>query len=517
MGGAKNCPETPRQKMISMMYLVLTAMLALNVSAAILNGYAAVDDSLHATIETMNEGNHDTYAQFRAALEQNPEKIQAWYDKAMEIQKRSNAFYDYVQTFKDEMVEQAEGKDAKKNATVRELKKQDDTNVPQRYAINEGNAVKLKEAINTYRDFMIEITGDAPAIDEELRQTFVTPRGVNTSGDSISWEESLFMEMPMCACVTVLSKLQSDIRHIEGRAVRFLLTQTDAGDLRVNKFNAYVIPSANYVVKGTKYTAQIILAAIDSTQSPEYYVNGQRLDAQGHYEVIANKVGVQKITGQIGYLDNQGDMQYLPFEREYTVGEPTATISNTDLNIIFRNHDNPFSISVPGVSANLLQVKCAQAKVTTLKEGTWVINPPTNTPDKLVIEVYAKMSDGMLSMGSQEFRVRNLPKPSSYFEINGVPTENDWITRANLIDPKNRIIASYGADGLVQAKFDIVSFQVKLPTGSVITVHGDKLNDKAIKEIKGLKPGSMITMRLIKAKDPGGQIHILRNIVFELK
>ena len=123
-----------------MMYLVLTAMLALNVSAAILNGYAAVDDSLHATIETMNEGNRDTYAQFRAALEQNPEKIQAWYDKAMEIQKSSNAFYDYVQKFKDEMVEQAEGKEAKKNATVRELKKQDDTNVPQRYAINEGNA-----------------------------------------------------------------------------------------------------------------------------------------------------------------------------------------------------------------------------------------------------------------------------------------------------------------------------------------------------------------------------------------
>lgn len=147
MGGAKNCPETPRQKMISMMYLVLTAMLALNVSAAILNGYAQVDDSLHATIETMNEGNAETYSQFRVALDQNPEKVQAWYDKALEIQKMSNAFYEYVQHFKDEMVAQSEGKDAKANATVRELKKQDDTNVPQRYAINEGNALKLKRRL----------------------------------------------------------------------------------------------------------------------------------------------------------------------------------------------------------------------------------------------------------------------------------------------------------------------------------------------------------------------------------
>ena len=151
MVGAKNCPETPRQKMISMMYLVLTAMLALNVSPAILNGYAQVDDSLHATIDTMDEANRDTYIQFKAALDQNPEKVQAWYDKALEIKKNSNAFYEYVQNFKDEMVAQADGKNAKKDAKVREIGKQDDTNVPQRYAINEGNALKLKGAINDYR------------------------------------------------------------------------------------------------------------------------------------------------------------------------------------------------------------------------------------------------------------------------------------------------------------------------------------------------------------------------------
>ena len=103
MGGAKNCPETPRQKMIGMMYLVLTAMLALNVSAAIMNGYTQVDDSLHATIETMQQSNKDIYANFRAALEKNPEKTQEWYDKAMEVQKVSGELFDYVQKFKDDI------------------------------------------------------------------------------------------------------------------------------------------------------------------------------------------------------------------------------------------------------------------------------------------------------------------------------------------------------------------------------------------------------------------------------
>ena len=498
------------------MYLVLTAMLALNVSAAILNGYAAVDDSLHATIETMNEGNHATYMQFKAALDQNPEKIQSWYDKAMEIKQASDAFFNYIQQFKDNMVKEAEGKDAKENATVRELKKQDDTNVPQRYAINEGNAEKLKGAINDYRDFMIEITGDAPAVDDELRQTFVTPRGVNTSGDSISWEESLFYEMPMCACITVLTKLQSDIRHIEGRAVRFLLTQTDAGDLRVNKFNAYVIPSSDYVVKGNKYKAQIILAAIDSTQAPEYYVNGIKIQSNGMYEVVANTVGQQKISGKIGYMDQQGVMQYIPFEREYTVGEPSATISNMDLNIMYRGYDNPFSISVPGVSSHALQVKCASAAIKPQGNGMWVIVPTDKAPDKLTIEVYADMGGSPLLMGSNVYRVKNLPKPNAYFEIDGVPTEETRLPRAKLIDPKNKIVASYGADGLVQAKFDIVSFQVKLPTGASMAVKGDRFDARTLAAIKKLQQGSSLNIMYIKAKGPDGKEIQLRGLPIEL-
>ena len=498
------------------MYLVLTAMLALNVSAAILNGYAAVDDSLHATIETMNEGNNTAYMQFKAALDQNPEKVQSWYDKAMEIKQASDAFFNYIQQFKDNMVREAEGEDAKENATVRELKKQDDTNVPQRYAINEGNAEKLKGAINDYRDFMIEITGEAPAVDEELRQIFVTPRGVNTSGDSISWEESLFYEMPMCACITVLTKLQSDIRHIEGRAVRFLLTQTDAGDLRVNKFNAYVIPSSDYVVKGNKYKAQIILAAIDSTNAPEYYVNGQRIAGNGLYEVVANTVGQQKLTGKIGYKDPQGVVQYIPFEREYTVGEPSATISNTELNIMYRGYANKFSVSVPGFSSNSLNVKCSNATVN--REGNlWVINPSKNSADNLAIEVYAQIGTNSVLMGSHTYRVKNLPPPNAYFEINGEPTDEDRIPLNALINPKNKIIASYGADGLVQAKFDIVSFQVKLPTGVSLKVTGDRFDKKAIDAIKKLKQGNTINLMYIKAKGPDGNEIQLRGLPIELR
>ena len=515
MSGATNCPETPRQKMIGMMYLVLTAMLALNVSAAILNGYTQVDDSLHATIETMQESNADTYSTFKVALDKNPEKTQEWYDKAMEVKRVSNEFFDYVQTFKDDMVLLADGKKAKKNAKVSEIGKQDDTNIPQQYAINEGHAAELKDKINRYRDFLMMITGDTQAFDEELRRTFVTDDGQNAEGETISWENMIFGEMPMCASITILTKLQNDIRHCEGKAVQQLLAATDASDLRVNKFNAYVIPSSNYVIKGTKYTAQVILAAIDSTQTPEYYVNGQKLNNKGIYEVVANTVGVQKIAGKIGYMDQQGVMQYLPFEREYTVGEPTATVSNTDLNIVYRGYDNPFSISVPGVSAHLLQVVCNQASIIQ-KDGLWIIRPSANAPENMTIEVYANIGGSQALMGSHIYRVKNLPRPDAYFEINGVPTEDTRIPRAQLINPNNKIVASYGADGLVQAKFEIVGFQVKLPTGASLSVKGDKFDDKTLAAIKKLKQGNMVNLQYIKAKGPDGKEIQLRGLPIEL-
>ena len=518
MSGATNCPETPRQKMIGMMYLVLTAMLALNVSAAILNGYTQVDDSLHATIETMQDSNAETYATFKAALDKNPEKTQEWYDKAMEVKRVSDEFFEYVQTFKDDMVLLADGKKAKKDAKVSEIGKKDDTNIPAQYAISEGNATELKEKINRFRNFLIKFTENVPGatmFQEEMNRTFVTEDGTNAEGDPVTWENMIFNEMPMCASITILTKLQNDIRHCEGVATRLLLGATDAGDLRVNKFNAYVIPSANYVVKGTKYTAQVILAAIDSTQTPEYYVNGQKLNNKGIYEVVANTVGVQKIVGKIGYMDQQGVMQYLPFEREYTVGEPTATISNTDLNIMYRGYDNPFSISVPGVSAHLLQVKCAQASIK--QEGNmWVIRPNADSPDQLEIEVYANIGGTPTIMGSQLYRVKNLPRPDAYFEINGVPTEDTRVPRAQLINPKNRIVASYGADGLVQAKFEITGFQVKLPTGASIQVKGDRFDNKALDAIKKLKQGNTVNLMYIKAKGPDGKEIQLRGLPIEL-
>jgi hypothetical protein len=134
----------------------------------------------------------------------------------------------------------------------------------------------------------------------------------------------------------------------------------------------------------------------------------------------------------------------------------------------------------------------------------------------LDVEVYARINNQEVLMGSHSYRVKSLPRPDAYFEINGVPTEDTRIPRAQLINPKNKIVASYGTDGLVQAKFDIVSFQVKLPTGASLLVKGDKFDDKSLAAIKKLKQGNTINLMYIKAKGPDGKEVQLRGLPIEL-
>ena len=497
MGGAKNCPETPRQKMISMMYLVLTAMLALNVSAAILNGYAQVDDSLHATIQTMDEGNRKTYIDFKVALSQNQEKVKPWYDSAMLVKEKSEEFYQYVQNFKDEMVQEAEGAKAVKNAKVRDLGKQDDTNVPQRYGLNEGNALILKQKIEEYRDFMIHVTGDEDEVlNKEFMETFSTPMGVNAEGDSISWENTIFYEMPMCATLTVLTKLQSDIRHCEGRAVRYLLTQTDASDLRVNKFEAHIIPSADYVIRGSKYKAKVVLAAMDSTQAPEFYVNGKQIGGDGMYEVVASGSGRKKITGEVRYMNKKGEMESMPFEREYTVGEPTATISNKELNVMYVNYSNKFSVSVPGVSKQDVNVTCEGASISKSGNGDWIVKP--TSLGKVKLNVFAKIDGVSKLMGSEQYTVKPKPEPSGYFDNGGKQIRDAKISLAALTNKNNKVVASYGSDCLIQLHATVTSFEVKVGR-QTIKVSGNTLNDRAIAAIKKMKAGDDVIIRNIKS------------------
>ncbi len=483
MGGAKNCPETPRQKMIGMMYLVLTAMLALNVSTDILNGFTMVNNSLHESIEATDRRNFMMMRNFYAAAVDNPEKNQEWYEKATEMVAKSDSLYDYIHNFKYEIAKLADGAE-KADTTVRVVQGLSNLDVTGEYAMTKGNGAILRQKINAYREYLISI---APQDSVEWNTFFATPAGTTNDGQPISWEATLFEGMPVGASITLLTKIQNDIRTAESELIQHLQISTDASDLRVNKMEALVVPESKYVIKGSKYAAKIVLAAIDTTQTPIYFVGNTQLGEDGVYTVSANTVGPQKYTGHILVKGHDGEDAAYPFESEYSVSEPFASIANEDLTVMYRGFDNRFRISVPGVPDANLRISATGAEQPRRVAGFWVINPKKNV-DNVQVIVSADMDGKVQEMGRQTYRVKPLPDPGAYVVAYGKTyAMGSEIPRGALLDSKTVINAGYGEDVLVQMDWNVVSFTLRVngksakSSGSALSAAQKDLLQKARK------------------------------------
>ena len=518
MSGAKNCPETPRQKMIGMMYLVLTAMLALNVSTDILNGFSMVDDSLFSSIQAVQDRNNDLYNSLGAQAQDNPDKFAASYAQAQDLRQHSDSLFNYIANFKRALAILADDEksvNAHHYATgfaVKGIENKDNRDITGQYAIVQGNGSILKSEIHAYRDYLLSILeqndnpmaqGKIRKMSEQINSLFACGKGWNAHDkDSVDWEVAIFEDQVVSASLTVLSKIQNDVRSTEGDMVSYLMGNADAKDLRVNKLQAYVIPKSDYVIRGGKYSAQIILAAIDSTQRPQYFIDGQRINDHGLYEVVAAGLGVKTYKGQIAFEGNTGEMQYLPFESSYTVGEPAVTISNTDLNIMYRGYENQFAISVPGIANEKVKVSVNGAAVSR-RGNFWIIKPGDNSKE-VTISVQAEMEGKMQSMGAQTYRVRALPKPGAYFKTGDLEISEGNISRAALLNPNASIIASYGPDGLLDLPFTITSFKVNV-NGVLMESRTNKFTSQQTTQLQKLKKGAIVVITDIHAKGPDGK------------
>jgi len=510
MSGAKNCPETPRQRMIGMMYLVLTAMLALNVSSEILNGFTMVDNSLHTTLESSDARNKVLYTEFQSLFKENPAKVREWLGKAQIVQKRSDEIYNYIQNFKVQIVKMADKDDADPKA--RNIKAKDNLDMASEYALTKGNGKILKKKIEEYRDFLVGLSVNNPDKQEMYKAIFFTGK----THDNKLWEQGVFEMMPVAAVVTILTKYQSDVRASEAEIVQFLKGQTDVSDFRVNKITALVVPNTRYVIRGGRYSAQIVLSAIDSTKIPQYYVGNTPIP-KGLYQVNCGKTGLFTYKGQIRLAGTDGIVRTYPFNSDYIVGEPSATISNEDLNVVYRGIDNKFSISVPGVAAENVNVRVSGGSAQRFGLGRYIIR--ANQDGEIHIQVTAKIDGKEMSMGGGAYRVKYLPDPKSYLQYSdagGVTRSiQDGSLSKRILKSGVSLIASYGQDELIKANFTITSFTMVTVFGSVNT-GGTRFNGKMLSDIDRLEGGDFLTLKNIKAVGPDGKVRSLGLIQIQI-
>ena len=301
--------------MINLMYVVLMAMLALNISTEVLDGFSIVEESLNRTTANSSKENESLYSNFADQMKTNPQKVKEWFDKATEVKRMSDSLYNFAQQLKVAIVREADGADG----DVLNIKGKDNLEAASHVMLapGTGQGGKLFRAINSFRERILAMVPDATqkAIIASNLTTKV-PHKENTLGKN--WQEYMFEDMPVAAAVTLLSKLQSDVRYAEGEVLHTLVANIDMKDIRVNKLSAFVIPESRTVISGDLFKAQIVMAAVDTTQQPEIYVGGRRISGS-QYQFTAGGVGEHSFGGYITMRDGNGNTIRREFTQKYTV------------------------------------------------------------------------------------------------------------------------------------------------------------------------------------------------------
>lgn len=489
------------------MYIVLMAMLALNVSSDVLNGIVLVDESLTRSTENSTSQNNSIYATLDEAMKLNPEKTREWYNKAQVVKSISDSLYNFAELLKWDIVREADGEDA----DIRNVRGQENleaaTHVMLAPGIGKGGM--LYDAINNYRKDILTMISDTVQ-QRIIGSNFSTDVPTSAMELGKNWQEYMFESTPVVAAITLLTKIQNDVRYAEGEVLHKLISNIDVKDVRVNQINAYVIPNSQTVVRGSKFSAQIIMAAVDTTQRPDIFIGDTQLNS-GVYETICTRTGDFTLKGYLVMRNGNGEEIRREFSQPYTVVEPSATVSATMMNMLYAGYQNPISVSVPGVPANRISATMTGGTLTKKGDGEYIA-VPSSVGEDVVITVTAQNEGRSQEMGKFTFHVRKLPDPTAYLDCkdeNGNPARyrgEKPISKAQLLATQG--IGAAIDDGLLDIAFKVTAFETTFfdRMGNVIpeVSKSDKFTERQKEMFRELGRGKRFYISNVKAIGPDG-------------
>jgi len=500
---------SPRQKMINMMYLVLTALLALNVSKDILKAFQKVEGSLSTAVENIAVQNNLMYSEFQKAADNNPIKVGEWKDLAFNIKDDASELRQYIGDLKDTLILRTGGYDEEgalvgmdnlEKVANEMLKK------PQKGAL-------LKAEIQAYKEYMLNIKGvsDNTDLTALIENTFV----LDDISKTETWEKDRFDHYPLIAVLTFLTQLQGDVVNIESKVVDYLRSNIGADDMKFSTVAAQVISPKNYVMEGDSFKASISIAAYDDTQTPiiivtDVFINDTlpdfskadtipvALDGRGMYSIPARGIGVQKRAAKIFLTTESGVKEYTEIF-EYQVAKPMAVVSPTKMNVFYRGVPNPIEVSVPGYSPEDLSVSGSNVTLKRIKPGQY----EATVRDKAKGDAKITVKANNRTIGKPiEFRLKRIPSPTA--SING---KKEGVMSKGKLSKAQGIAASL-TNFPFDLKYTVESYDVRLTDGEytkTIKVKGNKFTTEVKEKILKLKPGSDISFTNIRAKGPDGR------------
>ncbi|RZK43527.1 MAG: gliding motility protein GldM [Pedobacter sp.] len=512
MAGGK---ETTRQKMISIMYLVLLAMLALNVSDTILNAFKNFNDSLDASRSDVSSGLDQTFSSFQNnELKNKPERAQPLWDKAQKAKAYSEELNKHIIRLKEEFTVAGDGISEETGDFV--LRENQD--IAPNIMINKKEGEKLKAKIIETRAKLIALLDSKDQANVSFSLNAKDP--IKPINGKRKWEEVNFGEgTPLTAANAILTMIQSNLKTAEKEVVERLFVGMNQTQMTLDVFKAVAVPSGSYVIQGQPYKAEVFLTASDSKSNPSITVNGAALnvkDGVGTYTGGTNAVGSYTWRGTIRVKQADGEMKtYETQPITYQVAKPSATVSSTNLNVIYAGIPNPFSISAPGFSLESIKATISAGSLSGSK-GNYMVNVPGSMIGKEVTINVSGNADGKsLSLGNNSFRVKAVPNPVAKFagRMGGVLSGNKLASENQVV----ALLEDFEFDIKVRVTKFVVTVQRPRQDALSYPCNGDTFSAQAKAALSNLPFNSKVYIDGVVAQMPDGRTPTLNSMVFTVQ
>lgn len=507
-------PKEPRQKMINIMYIVLTAILALNVSNEVLNAFKIVNDSIRASNNSIASKNEETYQQFEKQMLVDPVRVGPIKIKSDSVKLLSNNMNIYLDSLKELVIRESGGRD-----DSGQIRYADNLEAPIRVMENYGDGPRLENKIQVLRQQLISFVD--PAYRQELATALPLKVEIPHATDPENrndWTAAHFKMVPTIAAVTILSKFQNDVKNSESLVIDHLFSQVSKQNFVFNQYSVLISANSGYVMTGEKYEAKIMLGAYSTTVNPSITVNGQVIPVSsglGTYDATATAVGDHTLNVAISLKDQTGKIQTYNATQDYTVGASSVSVSADKMNVMYIGVPNPISIAAAGVAAESINASL-EGGGTLNKTGTGHFEASVNAVGDVTVDVTGNVQGQTKSLGSMKFRTKRMPDP-----FPTVAQSKGGLLHAALFRLQEGVAASMPPD----FEFDVHS----VVTSFTIGFQGEGFPDYIERncnsayfspDVKQLidrcRPGTRVYIDNIKAHLPDGTTRDIGALVYKL-
>ncbi|NCI45432.1 type IX secretion system motor protein PorM/GldM [Sediminibacterium soli] len=514
-------PKEPRQKMINIMYLVLTALLALNVSAEILNAFKTVDRSLMTANEIIEKKNEDIFKSFKQKLEkpETREKAQIWLPKAEQAKKLADDMYTYLDGLKKELKQES----GVHMVDGVEVYKEDDLESSTRMFVEDapGGKGRGKELFQRLTEFKKKLMEIDPEIKKDLEATLPLdlsiPKTNNAAGKD-NWAYNYFHMTPSVASITILSKFQNDIKNSESQVVEYCHKEIGEVELIYDEFQAFAGTNSQYLMPGEQLVITAGVGAFSKAAKPTVTVDGATVplkpDGTAEYTATVGNSGAASKKVVITFKKPDGTISKVEKEVKYTVGVPSGLVVSTDkTRVFYQDLENPLNVTGGG----------GDEKVNLTVDGPGITSRKVGAGQYMVVPKQLGSATVVATDGKTTQRItipiKRVPDP-----IATVGGKAGGPIAANVFRVQRGVAAELRDFVFEGVKYDVVSFTF-VCTGKgfeesgmqYAEVSGAYFSGEAQNFMKRLQAGSTVVIDEIKVRGPGGTRTLDQNISFTLQ